>query len=670
MEPARNTTLVDSTVRGAKVAMTIAQDALAHIMNVLTDLYEDAEAACVREYSTNALDSHIAAGVSRPIEVETPSNLRPVLRIRDYGVGLTGEDIAETLSRYGASTKRDSNDAVGMLGLGCKSALAYVDQFTIVGFKDGRRTAVSVARDEHGAGTMTVLEDGPTVEPNGAEISIPAKRDNQLADKAETFFSYWAPGTVLLNGAEPAPVAGVKLDDTYTVADWNGGRYYERAKRLIIVMGNVPYPAPASYRCKLLETLPARKRLIVRVPIGTVYFAPSRESLQDTPATHAAIDQALAGLPAAIAATVQRDIDGAANEAEAARAFLRLRDALGGTHLQNVTYRGADIPASIPRPEADSLWIAEPNMYYSRSKSRRTSLDKIPLETAIESVWVLDYTNENWTAAQRRKLDAYVETHGIAEPNSRLVLTSLGAVPASAWLGADVPSVSWSDVRRWKDPNNVSAASGKTYAGTYNILDSDGRLSEDHPAKDIDQSKPLYYAEAGKWDQQPRKLRQLLPDDEPIVALLPSTRVAKFLRTFPQAVRLTDAITAAADAWRAGLTDDQREALALGPGLRHRDEIEALDGLELDDPAIARAVSIAKRYGELESVAAQWRPWLSKPAPDADGATFDPVVDPFAGPKYLLLSEVYLSSLRRGGKLREHVEIYMNAAHAAAESEA
>lgn len=60
MIPERTGVTVDSTVQGEDVAMSIDQSALAHIMNVLTDLYVDPELAVIREYSTNALDSHIA----------------------------------------------------------------------------------------------------------------------------------------------------------------------------------------------------------------------------------------------------------------------------------------------------------------------------------------------------------------------------------------------------------------------------------------------------------------------------------------------------------------------------------------------------------------------------------------------------------------------------------
>jgi hypothetical protein len=60
--------IIDKTghIGGNSIAMSIDPGSVMHIMSVLTDLYSDPEAACIREYSTNALDSHIDAGISRP----------------------------------------------------------------------------------------------------------------------------------------------------------------------------------------------------------------------------------------------------------------------------------------------------------------------------------------------------------------------------------------------------------------------------------------------------------------------------------------------------------------------------------------------------------------------------------------------------------------------------
>lgn len=57
---------VESTLTGETVAMSIDQSVMGHIMSVLTDMYSDPELAVLREYSSNAADAHVEAGVTRP----------------------------------------------------------------------------------------------------------------------------------------------------------------------------------------------------------------------------------------------------------------------------------------------------------------------------------------------------------------------------------------------------------------------------------------------------------------------------------------------------------------------------------------------------------------------------------------------------------------------------
>ena len=202
MKPPERILEVDSTLTGERVGMGIDESAMHHIMSVLTDLYSDPELAVIREYSTNALDSHRDAGNPLPIEVTLPTQLAPFFRVRDYGDGLDAEDIRSIYSRYGTSTKRDSDDVVGMLGLGCKSALTYTDQFTLVGTKNGRTVQVSVGRDENGGGSMTIVSDEHTPDaPSGVEVIVPSKRDNAFEKEA---YGIEDSLRVARSGAQPA----------------------------------------------------------------------------------------------------------------------------------------------------------------------------------------------------------------------------------------------------------------------------------------------------------------------------------------------------------------------------------------------------------------------------------------------------------------------------------
>jgi hypothetical protein len=673
MIPTRDTVKVDSTISGEAVAMSVDTSALAHIMNVLTDLYADPELAIIREYSTNALDSHIDAGESRPIEVMTPTELRPLFTVRDYGTGLDADDIREIYSRYGASTKRQSNDAVGMLGLGCKSALAYVDQFTLIGIKRGQRVAVSVSRDESGAGTMTVLESGETEEADGVEVSIPAKRDNELASKAAAFFAHWEAGTVLLDGEPPEPATGHAIGDDFLIVDRETGYAARNAGRTTprfrVIMGNVAYPAPSDYEHPALESLPADKGVIARVPIGAVAFVPSREGLQDAPATRKALDAALDKLQADLRAYVVAEIENAASKPDAARALLALRESLGAKAAEGVKFAGAVIPDKFgfnevkvaegtERKWAHAIWHAYPHLHsYHTLRERGPSSQGVRLDLAQSAVWLLDYTNDTWSASQRRKLDAYMEAHGVsaAGGSEDVLQTDADRVPDAGWL-ADVRTVSWTDVKAWRDPAKSAEVGGRTYAGTYPVHFNGRNYQDGMPAEQIAESTlPLYYYGDGKYYGDAREAQTMLGDC--LIAAMPSTRVEKFRRMFPQAVEIRQGIAAKADEWIKALKPIQRQALATvtqrGAAFA---EFSQLDAAKLKDPELKAMVKAAQAWTvKLSGEWAQFGRWVRSPASEA--------LPKLNADRYPLLASLLTS--RASSLYFDHVTMYCNAAYAA-----
>src|SRR6476660_5010943 len=120
MKPAPSTITNTGNMGGVTKTMEIHRDAMAHIMSVLTNLYSDAIMAVIREYSTNALDAHRESGLHMPITVCVPTTLRPTFSVEDFGVGMSTDQLLNLYSSYGASTKRETNEQTGMLGLGSK----------------------------------------------------------------------------------------------------------------------------------------------------------------------------------------------------------------------------------------------------------------------------------------------------------------------------------------------------------------------------------------------------------------------------------------------------------------------------------------------------------------------------------------------------------------------
>ena len=177
------------------VKFGIKESGIAHIFNVLRNqLYSDKVLAVIREYSTNAVDAHIEVGKGDvPIKVTLPTALTPEFKVRDFGRGLTEQQIGEIYAMYGESTKRGTNEQIGQLGLGSKSAFAYGDNFVINSFVKGDKTTYNAFIDPSDVGQISKIHSEKTDENDGIEIVIPVKSDDydEFYRKATELYKYF-----------------------------------------------------------------------------------------------------------------------------------------------------------------------------------------------------------------------------------------------------------------------------------------------------------------------------------------------------------------------------------------------------------------------------------------------------------------------------------------------
>src|ERR1044072_7874130 len=100
-------------------------DAESHVflMRMLSKFYSDGIGSLIRETCRNALDSHRQCGVNEPIIVSFKANKdgNYEFSVEDFGCGLDDKDVTNIISKYGKSTKRNSNNQLGAFGLGFKS---------------------------------------------------------------------------------------------------------------------------------------------------------------------------------------------------------------------------------------------------------------------------------------------------------------------------------------------------------------------------------------------------------------------------------------------------------------------------------------------------------------------------------------------------------------------
>lgn len=586
-------------------SMGIHEDAMSLVMDSLAGLYSDQWTAVLREYTTNGIDAHLMAGISRPVEVTLPNRMSPTLVIRDYGVGLSADDMREIYSQYGASTKRHSNDFNGMLGYGSKSALALSGAtFNVTSVRDGHKVFATVTKTDT-VPTFHVIRSEASGEPSGTTIEIPVPNGADqaaLPGKAAKLYAYFEPGTVLVNGEAPKPFEyESKLDDDLFVVKRNDYSY--DAVQSYIVMGNVPYPAPIEHG------MTDAFGIVAKVPIGAVEIAPSREGLKlHKPVTKATIHSIEQRVHGYLKDVVQREVDDcdtAAGAVATIRDWLRRLAPAARPKAGDITFKGRAIPATLSAGEApknpdgtDDL-TRLPKWTYVHQRSSKLSehrmMNKIEIEEAVTStVWVRNFT-QGFTATVRKKLDHWASVRyradGVYAPQ-RYILCP-GDVPAF-WTD-DLTIIDYeADIKPIKLPRTVdNSSAGRSDGrprGSYPSVNQSGHVTVE--AGDIDTSKPLFWVRGNQW--QASAFTTILDHMHPEWLLVPLTanRVDKFLRDFPNAVRVETAIK---DAWadfKKTIPADVLKAMAAQNA--GWDSLTKLDPKRISDPKVKDAIELLK----------------------------------------------------------------------------
>jgi hypothetical protein len=271
------------------VSFGIKQTGLAHILNVLRNqLYSDKVGAVVREYSANAVDANKEVGKGdTPIEVTLPTAFDPTFRVRDCGPALNEEEIREVFAMYGESTKRNSNEQIGMLGLGSKSGFAYGDSFLITSFIDGERHTYSAFIDETKLGQIVQLSVGATEEKNGLEIAVPVCEDDlgEFREKSIKLYKHFKVKP-RIHGLSDHEKDGLEMETLFEGEDW---KYLKEGNSdSMAVMGGIPYSFN-SYDIDLMDDPKGEAlreivnhHLVLEFEIGDLNITASREALEFT----------------------------------------------------------------------------------------------------------------------------------------------------------------------------------------------------------------------------------------------------------------------------------------------------------------------------------------------------------------------------------------------------
>jgi hypothetical protein len=277
-------------------------------------LYANKIRAIIREYSCNAVDSHIEAGKGDvPFDVHLPSALEPWFSVRDYGVGLDENQVRDIFTTYFESTKTSTDDLIGGLGLGSKSAFSYTDNFTIVAVKNGVKRVFTAFINDAGVPSIAPMGEEQSNEPAGVEIRFSVENTmdfGKFYQEAQHVYKHFKLRPVVTGNnfsfIDPVYETENIIPGVHSLGDSRG--YYGRES--VAVMGNIEYPidVPADMDLGDLDYL-LDLGLVIEFGIGELDIQASREGLSYIPETVAAIKNKLQQVEAVLADRAKEDLD-------------------------------------------------------------------------------------------------------------------------------------------------------------------------------------------------------------------------------------------------------------------------------------------------------------------------------------------------------------------------
>jgi len=325
------------SVHGEQETRAFTIKASAKAFQILSEgLYSNKIGAVIRELASNAYDAHVASGkTAEPFHIKMPNSIDPTFRIRDFGTGLSDEDIHRIYTTFFESTKTDSNDAIGCLGLGSKSGFAVADSFNVTSYFNGTRNVYIAYLNEERIPSLSTFSSMPTDEPNGLEIEVAIKKDeiSYFRDEVNNQLKYFVVKPTISGDSQFE--WDLEEDYVYEGTDWKmvgQGRY----GNIRAVQGQVAYPINVHNMGGKSESLdPALKallqtNLLLTFNIGEININPSRETLSYDTATINNIMKKAAVVLEELPQQIANKLQSIETEWEARLAYQAICSSLGG----------------------------------------------------------------------------------------------------------------------------------------------------------------------------------------------------------------------------------------------------------------------------------------------------------------------------------------------------
>lgn len=278
------------------------------ITTLLTsNLYSKPLESFFRETVANAYDSHVEAGTNEHILIliqDTNQYKTYRISIRDYGTGVSPERFDKIYKNIGSSTKRQSNDFIGMFGIGRFSCLSCADVAHITSYYNGKKYSYVMYKNGGGINIdqLSVTEGDFK---NGLEVSI----EKYIYNNSDLVKAIR--GLCLFDRLHIS-YKGNNSTISSKVADFNDRKitHFNTFSRCSLLQGsNFFKVGNVIYDCDK-DWLNTNDSLIIDLPIGSVDITPNREALQFTDFTNNNIKARIAAVKQELQDIVNSRING------------------------------------------------------------------------------------------------------------------------------------------------------------------------------------------------------------------------------------------------------------------------------------------------------------------------------------------------------------------------
>lgn len=274
MRPTTQTVHIETNVVGESQVFSIAANGNT-FRTIVDGLYSNKEQSIVRELCANAWDAQKRVGSSRAFFVRGPVLDDQQFSVRDYGIGMDHKKVMTLYTTMFMSDKSETNDQVGMFGLGSKSPFSYTDQFNLTCYDGKIARFYTCSIGDAGLPQINLMQEVQSDEPRGVLVSFHVRPNDHhnFRNAIESVSLAYDP--VFETNLKKLPAKG---EVAIQGKGWQSYTNSHLPAQWCVRQGCVIYPLTETSGLVLPRDSTERHYLL-ECPIGTIQVTASRETI-------------------------------------------------------------------------------------------------------------------------------------------------------------------------------------------------------------------------------------------------------------------------------------------------------------------------------------------------------------------------------------------------------